>query len=405
MAPRRAHGRARPDARLMPTRRLDLDWLRVGATLLLFPFHVAKVFDVLPIYHVKNAELVPALDWFTAFVHQWHMPLFFVLAGWSAHGTIVRRGARGFLRERVRRLAVPFATGVVLLCPVLKYFELRSGLTITATGAAPLAHPFDESFLAFLPTFFTRVDRFTWSHLWFLLYLFTFSVALTPLMTRLAEDRRPLQRDARPLARTSSLGLYLPLVPLVLIQTTLRLRWPGVQNLYDDWANVTYYGIFFLLGFVLARWPAWEEVVAREWKRAAALGLGAYVVLAVAWLALGAVGSRALAGRPLGLVLALQALTAVVGYGLVVALLGWARRTLVHDRPLRAYLVDSSLPIYVLHQLAIVAPAYFIVRTAMPVPVKLVVLLVTSVALTFGVYHFAVRRTPLAAALGARPAR
>jgi fucose 4-O-acetylase-like acetyltransferase len=380
-------------------RRADLDSLRIGATLLLFPFHVAKVFDVLPMYHVKNPELVPALDYFTAFVHQWHMPLFFVLAGWSAHGSIARRGGRGFLRERVRRLMLPFATGVVLLCPILKYLELRSGLSITATGAAPLARPFDESFLAFLPTFFTRVDRFTWSHLWFLLYLFTFSVAFTPLLARLA-------RDGRSCARASTLGLYLPLVPLVLIQTTLRLRWPGVQNLYDDWANVTYYGIFFLLGFVMARWPAWENVVEREWKRAAVIGLGAYLGLAAAWLALGAVGSRALADRPLALAVALQALTAPAGYGLVVAILGWARRRLVADGPARAYLVDASLPIYVLHQLAIVLPAYFLVRTAAGVPTKLVLLLATSVTLTFAVYHFAARRSPaLATALGARPAR
>jgi len=115
-------------------RRHDLDWLRVGATLLLFPFHVLKTFDTRPLYHLKNAELSPGLDYVTAFIHQWHMPLFFVLAGWAAHGTVARHGARGFVRERVRRLGLPFATGVVLLCPILKYLELRSGLSITAHG-------------------------------------------------------------------------------------------------------------------------------------------------------------------------------------------------------------------------------------------------------------------------------
>ena len=89
-------------------RRYDLDWLRIGATFLLFPFHVAKTFDVRPIYHIKNAELAPALDYFTLFVHQWHMPLFFMLAGWSACASIRGRGVAGFRRERVQRLLVPF---------------------------------------------------------------------------------------------------------------------------------------------------------------------------------------------------------------------------------------------------------------------------------------------------------
>ena len=372
------------------TRRHDLDWLRVGATLLLFPFHVLKTFDTRPLYHLKNAELSPALDYVTAFIHQWHMPLFFVLAGWAAHGTVARRGVRGFVRERARRLALPFATGVVLLCPILKYLELRAGLSITAAGVSTLPAPFTESFLDFLPTFFTRLDRFTWSHLWFLLYLLTFSVVAAPLLGRCVA--------AAPAARPPSLrALYLPLVPLVLIQTTLRLRWPGVQNLYDDWANVAYYGCFFGLGFALARRPHWETVIDREWPRAAALGLGAAAAMTLGWLARGGVASAT--PTPGGL--AIQTLSAVTGYCVVVALLGAARRFLDVATPTLAYLVDASLPIYVLHQLAIVAIGYAVITTAASIPVKLATLLVTSVAATFFAYHWLVRPSALArAALG-----
>ena len=41
----------------MIERRYDIDWLRVGATYLLFVFHVGKVFDPAPFYHVRNAEV------------------------------------------------------------------------------------------------------------------------------------------------------------------------------------------------------------------------------------------------------------------------------------------------------------------------------------------------------------
>ncbi len=122
-------------------------------------------------------------------------------------------------------------------------------------------------------------------------------------------------------------------MPLVLIQTTLRLRWPGVQNLYDDWANVTYYGLFFLLGFVVARWPAWETVIAREWRRAGMIGLAACLMLPSDGSRSAASASRRLAGRPLALTLAMHALTAPAGYCLVVALLGAAREHLASRRP------------------------------------------------------------------------
>ena len=42
--------------------------------------------------------------------------------------------------------------------------------------------------------------------------------------------------------------VYAPIAPLAFVQATLRERWPGFQNLVDDWANFSYYLLFFLLG-------------------------------------------------------------------------------------------------------------------------------------------------------------
>jgi glucan biosynthesis protein C len=375
-------------------RRHDLDWLRILATYLLFPYHVAKTFDDVPIYHVKNAELSPGLDFFTAFIHQWHMPLFFVLAGWSVYASLTRRGAASFLKERVRRVLVPFVAGALLLCPFLKYAELCSGLSITATGAAPLVGRYDETFLQFLPTFYTRVDRFTWSHLWFLLYLFTFTLLYTPLFARL------IRRPGRWLAGASVARLYLPLLPLVVIQTTLRFRWPGVQNLYDDWANLTYYSLFFILGFVLARWPAWEEIIDREWKRAGVIGLAAVTAMLAGWHARGGIVWPVEPTWPsVASALPLQVLSALAGYCLVIAILGVARRSLSFTSPARDYLAESSLPVYVLHQLAIVLLGYFIVQLHVGIAAKFTLLLATAVPITMLVYHCLVRPIPLARAL------
>src|SRR5262245_2967166 len=73
----------RTDMPKEPTRRVDVDWLRVFATYLLFPFHAAMVFNPAPFYHVRNADLSMGMLVFTGFVSLWHMPLFFLLAGWS----------------------------------------------------------------------------------------------------------------------------------------------------------------------------------------------------------------------------------------------------------------------------------------------------------------------------------
>jgi len=384
------------------TRRPDIDWLRVGATYLLFLFHVGKVFDPAPFYHVRNADLSFTMLVVCGFIGLWHMPLFFLLAGWSAASSLDVRGTRGFVAERMRRLAIPLIAGCVLLGPVIKYLELRSGLdlnhaalrvspalqdgfkTVIPNGL-PTAKPFGESFLTFLPTFFTQLDRFTWAHLWFVAYLLALTMVYLPGFGWLLR-----RRD-----RVASIGsrvLYLPLVPLAVIQLTMRSRWPGIYNLYNDWANIAYYSVFLVAGFLLACHPTLERAVEREWKRSLVVASLATAVLFVA--VLGVVQSPAV----------LLVGSAIAGWCFVVALLGIGKRFFTSTSPALAYLSESAFPVYVLHQAGIVVPGYFIVHLPLGIAAKFGLLLAVSMAVTLAAYEWLVR--PFAVSrflLGMRP--
>ncbi|MGH7893288.1 MAG: acyltransferase family protein, partial [Candidatus Binatia bacterium] len=374
----------------LTARRHDVDWLRVAATYLLFVFHAGKVFDPAPFYHVRNDELSFAMLVVCGFISLWHMPLFFLLAGWSLVSSLRARGGVGLARERLLRLGVPLLAGCILLGPLIKYLELRSGLDLSHTGlrASPALQdgfkmvspsglavmpPFDQSFLDFLPTFFTHLDRFTWSHLWFVAYLLVFTLLLLPMFVRLL-------RSGAALDDLPAIWVYAPILPLAVIQVTLRPRWPGIQNLYDDWANVAYYATFLVAGFVIARSPALERRVDEEWPRAVGIALVTTVVLLLG--VLGTIRSSTL----------ILAGTAVAGWCFVVASLGVARRFLSWRTPSLDYLAESAFPVYVLHQTAIVVCGYFLV---LPLPLgvaaKFCLLVAVSVAVTMGTYHFAVR--------------
>lgn len=371
-------------------RRYDIDWLRVAATYLLLLFHVGMVFNPAPFYHIRNGEQSFALLIVCGFIGLWHMPLFFLLAGWSAFSSLTVRGSGGFLRERFFRLFVPLVAGCVLLMPAIKYLELASGLDANYTGLSvapslqagfrqvipsglPLAAPFDESFLAFLPTFFTQLPRFTWAHLWFVAYLLTFTLFYLPLFRRMRNSRERFARGV------SALWVYAPILPLAIVQVTMRERWPGLQNLIDDWANFAYYSIYLIAGFALARFPALEEAMHREKTRALALGVASTLVLLLG--VLGAYSSPAI----------LLANTAIAGWCFVVALLGWARRKLSFTTATLAYLTESAFPVYLLHQWAIVVPGYFVVRSSLGLWTKFSLLLGIATALTIGLYHLLVR--------------
>ncbi len=101
-------------------RRYDIDWLRVFATYLLLPFHVGMVFNPAPFYHIRNADLSFVFLILCGFIGLWHMPLFFLLAGWSICSSLSLRGATGFIRERFFRLFVPLVAGCALLMPAIK---------------------------------------------------------------------------------------------------------------------------------------------------------------------------------------------------------------------------------------------------------------------------------------------
>jgi peptidoglycan/LPS O-acetylase OafA/YrhL len=380
-----------------PERRHDLDWLRVFATYMLFVFHVAMVFNPAPFYHIRNHEVALVMLILCGFISLWHMPLFFLLAGWSAFSSLRARGRRSFLNERFLKLLIPLLIGCALYGPAIKYLELSSGMDANYSGlyvsealapsfhsvipsGLPTAPVFEESFLEFLPSFYTRLERFTWSHLWFIAYLFTFTLLYAPLFFRLARTRARLTRPR-------ALWVYLPIVPLALIQLTLRERYPGLQNLYSDWANFGYYSVYLVVGFLLAREPELERVLHGERRRALGLALAATSLLLLAVLGV-------LHSTPLVL-----AGSAAAGWCWVVALLGFVHARVRESSPRRRYLVESAYPVYILHQPSIVLIGYALIQLpasgAAGIAIKFGALLLLSVAAVLAVYHFAIRRSPI----------
>jgi hypothetical protein len=89
-----------------PERRYDVDWLRVLAVLLLFPYHTARIFDTFDNFYVKNDQLSQALTYIIAYANPWHMPLLFLLAGAATYFALRFRSGGQYALERFKRLLV-----------------------------------------------------------------------------------------------------------------------------------------------------------------------------------------------------------------------------------------------------------------------------------------------------------
>jgi glucan biosynthesis protein C len=364
-----------------PARRYDIDWLRVLAVLLLFPFHTARIFDTWGPFYVKNAAHSDVLTYFNNFVNPWHMPLLFLLAGASTWFALGFRSGGQYTKERFIRLLIPFIFGLLLIVPPQSYFGLLSH-----TG-------FSGSYLEWYPNFFSVNSRdmdgyflggFTLGHLWFILYLFVFSLLALPLFLYLRR-RDSGKRLMDWLAAFFSLPgmIFLLAIPLYVM-----------ARLLDFYPSPLYFITWFVFGFILVADARFEKSIDRH--KSIALVLGPVLYLFVAFLNT--------AGWPKGIPSWLGPVIDIYMRGFapwffVIAILGYGRRFLRSSdgRSLSAkflrYTGEASYPAYILHQTVIVIIGFYVVQWNAGILVKYVTILVAAVIVSTIIYDLLVKRT------------
>ncbi len=336
-------------------RHYGMDWLRIGAFALLILYHIGMVFVPWG-WHVKSAETV---EWATIpmyFTNGWRLALLFVVSGYATGAMLAKRpGLQGFLSKRSARLLVPLVFGVVIVVPLQPWIELVG------------QHGYRQGFLHFWVHDYFRFGTLagivlpTWQHLWFVAYLWAYTVALAGLLALPGAWRSAAARTFDTLFASPFLLLALPVGWIALRSFLL---WPGVDDthaLVDDAAAHWIFFPAFLFGFALLRSERCWTSIRRSWRVALALGLAGFVLVA------------AIEGRYPGDTPAPQALTelfraarAINAWAMVLALLGLADRVWNRDHRWRATLNEAVFPFYIVHQTLIVGFAWLSLRAQMP---------------------------------------
>jgi peptidoglycan/LPS O-acetylase OafA/YrhL len=364
-----------------------IDWLRVLAVALLFPFHTGRVFNVGEPFYAKSAVTSPALSLLLSFIDLFHMPLLFLLAGASAYFALSRRSSGEFAKERTLRLAVPLLFGVLVIVPPQTWIGARTNAAYTGGLLEYLPRAFAVGPNGDLSGYF---GGFTPAHLWFVLFLLLLSLAALPLMrywrsgTGAASPRRIADRFASPL------GLAALIVPLFVADAL-----PDIAG-----KNPFYYLVYLAAGFLLMADDRWMQVIER-W-RGVLLAVG--VVGGVATIALW--GWRATQAEVSVGAAAFAVLRLGAGWALVAACLGFGKRLLDTGGRVLTYLAEASYPVYILHQTVIVVAA-FLLLPVLPAGVWLpyAAILLVGVAVCFGLYEGVRRVGVLRFLFGMRPAR
>jgi glucan biosynthesis protein C len=364
-----------------------LDWLRVLATLGVFLFHAAFIFSPFK-FEINNAERSDVIMMIVVFLFPWGMPLFFLVSGAGSWFALRRRSAGQFTRERTLRLLVPFFTGTILLGPVQLFLSWSHR---SQTGV------FTGSFLEFLADRIPRIGpKFFGAfgyHMWFLGFLFAFSLLALPLFTWLKREagQRAVSRLAGLCERRGAILLFA--LPIAVVRLGLQPFFPGAQ----DWADFFSHGAFFVLGYLLFADERFTRAIRRDWP----ILLGAGIVALVAVTAIGmSIESFDLERAP-GTVSEwlMWGLIAVCGWCWTAFMLSIGMRYLDRDSKVLRYGLSANLPFFVVHQPVILAFAFFVVQWDAGILPKLLAIALGAFAVSLGLYQFVIRRVGLLRAL------
>lgn len=330
-------------------RRHDIDALRAIAFALLILFHVGMLYVAGWDFHLKSTYTSEALQLPMIFLNRWRMDLIFLISG-VATAFMMRSLATGaFVRQRVVRLLLPLAFGMIVVIPVQPYCQgVANGLV-------------EPGFLRFLGHYFTGYPwpanafdgwdyGFTWNHLWYLPYLLVYTLVLVALQPVLRSRAGRALRD-RFVGLSGWRLLVLPAIPLFIEAWTLAVRFPTTHALIDDWYNHATYFTVFCYGW----WLASGSGVWQELARLRRASLVAALAVFVAYMALRT-------DKPSAAILTLVlALRSAYVWLAIAAVLGWGHAYL--NRPFKwlPFATEAVYPWYVLHQSLLIVIAYWLV--------------------------------------------
>jgi len=370
----------------MTTRRYDIDALRVIAFALLILYHVCMLYVTDWGWHVKSSYQTEWLQWPMIFLNRWRMALLFLISG-LAIGLFNPAGAGGrFALSRTWRLFLPLLFGMFFIVPVQPYCQgVSNGLVEPGFGTFMLRY------WSFQPWPKDAFDGWqygiTWNHLWYLAYLWVYTLLLCVLLPALESRLGKRMQEAVCGLRGAGL-IILPALPLVLYLTTLARLFPTTNDLLHDWFQHALYFSVFLYGYVMARSTAlWNELVRLRYI-ATALALVLFAVYIVWDLQLGE--------HPSDLMVA--GIRSVRGFYLwtaLLAILGWGHALL--NRPFRwlPYATEAVFPWYVLHQSLIVLVAYWLIPLHLGPVLEPVLVIIATVGGCALLHEFVIRRTAL----------
>lgn len=383
-------------------RRYDLDWIRVAAFFLLIFYHVG-VFYESDDWHTSSPRPIEGIEIVMSLASPWRLALLFLIAGFATRFMTARlspgfRGAGALAWSRTGRLFLPLVFGMLVIVPPQTYFQV-------AQYTPHLVDPWPQFYALYLSGDHAwGIITPTWNHLWFVAYLWVYSLVLACVlaltgggMARLGRWlERPLSGPLLLIAPIAYLGLVRQLYPI----------FDRTHALVDDWYMHSVYLPLFLFGFLVARSERIRQAfIDQRWTSLAIAGTAwvAWQTYLLTWTGLpgdAQLWTPMAENPPAWLRIAMRGAYAAIQWSAITAILGFGAKHLNFDRPALRYLTVAVFPLYILHQTITVAAGRYLPTLQLPLALEAGLLVAITFGGAFAGYELFRRITPLRPFLG-----
>jgi hypothetical protein len=379
---------------MVPARRFDLDWLRIGAFALLILYHTG-MFYVSWDWHVKSRFAGPSLEPLMLSVNPWRLDLLFFISGVATRFLSDRTTPGALARNRFHRLFWPLIFAMFVIVPPQAFLEIVTKIN------------YPDSYWDFYLLYATGQGHWcredcmivpTWNHMWFVAYLLVYSLILCAGMALWPKRGQ----DASPRPTPAWIGPAFLILPWLYLWAARYWLLPifGITHaLVNDFYAHASYGALFVLGFMVAKNEVIFETATRFRHAALILALLGFCGV----LFIRALPDEQFNASPLYPIFG-RGVHELQAWAAIIALLGYARHHLANaDGPWRRWLTKAVFPFYIIHQTVIVVAAYQLDRLALPLVIEVSILLSITFAACFATAWIAGRSKPLGVVLGWAP--
>ena len=363
-----------------------IDWLRIIIVALLIPHHTAITFSHLGDAYVYLPIKDNSLYFFiqSTFLNLWFMRMLFFISGISTFYALRKRTNKEYFIERCKKLLLPFAFAIALVCPAMGYFK------------AITLHDFHGSLIEFYPNFFKYIVTYLgWAHFWFLVYLFVFSIIFLTIRISLKNMDALSEKIGGFLS--SGNKIIIPMFLFVLLEMLFRPFYPGFQTLVNDWANFTVYLSFFLLGYIIASNTNCINAIVNNLRLLIIVGgsaTGLFIFLKYAQNNIDSFISY-YNDMTYTYQLCLSFIQGIAEYSLVFMFFGFSKLYLNRENKIYRYFSKTSFSLFVFHFLLLNVTMYYMIKLSYNHFAMYILSIVIVFGLFFILYEIFIKRIPL----------